>query len=268
MNAFRNPLDEWLKATVGDAANKLVTSLDKLTDQQFMFCLEYVKTASVRKAANKAKLPQGHNPSLLLHLPKISACINILHARQEAALGQKSSAEIVERLNNTVVFESDDFEFSEDALKERTAQLGDNGKILGGSSTEALLDNVNHADVSNGIMQLPKIKVPPAQSFGPQWIIERFVTVAERCLQIEAVFDRKGRPIGTFKFEPNAALKALEMLGKTMALFRERIEVSHEVGGFTDGELDARLKSLAKQFPDFTKIINGESEEVKRVAAK
>ena len=259
MNAFRTPLDEWLKATVGENSTKMTTMLDKVTDQQFLFCLEYVRTGVVSTAANKAKLPNGQNPNLLLHLPKIAACINILHARKESELGEKSSAEIVERLNNTSVFEADDFEFSEDALKERANKMGATG-----APTDELLDNVHHANVDNGIMQLPKVKVPQAQSFGPQWIIERFVSVAERCLQIEPVFDRKGRPIGQFKFEPNAALKALEMLGKTMAMFRDRVEVSHEASAFTDDELDARLKTLANQFPEFQKIIQG---EVKRVAA-
>jgi len=265
MKSFRDPLDEWLKATVGESANKMVTTLDKLTDQQFMFCLEYVKTGEIRKSADKARLPKALNPTLLLHLPKVAACINILHARKESELGEKSTAEVVERLNNTSVFESDDFEFSTDAIQERQGQLDANGAVMKGLSTDQLLENIHNGAADNGIMQLPKVKVPPAHSFGPQWIIERFVTVAERCLQIEAVFDRKGRPIGQFKFEANAALKALEMLGKTMAMFRDRVEVSHEVGGFTDEELDARLKTLTQQFPEFKQIIDLPVEEVKHV---
>lgn len=266
-NSFRNPLDEWLKETVGAKANKLVTTLDKLTDQQFLFCLEYVKTGKIKYAAEKSKLPKSQNPALLLHLPKVAACINILNARKESELGEKSSAEIVERLNNSVVFEADDFEFSEDSMRDRQAQLDNNGAGLKNSTTDELLENVATPGSNNAIMQLPKVRVPAAQSFGPQWIIERFVSVAERCLQIEAVYDRKGRPIGTFKFEPNAALKALEMLGKTMAMFKDRVEVSHEVNGFTDEELDARLLSLTQQFPEFKDIIDLPPEALENVPA-
>lgn len=263
MKSFRDPLHEWLKEKVGAAANPMVTELDKLTDQQFLFCCEYVKTGSARKAAVKSKMRSATNPDLLLHLPKVAACVNILHARREAELGKKSSAEIVERLNNTVLIEADDFDFSDDAVQEREAKLN-NKTPLNGASTNELVDNVMHANVDNGIAQLPKIRVPAAQSFGPQWVIERCVTVAERCLQIEPVYDRKGRPIGQFQFNAPGALKALEMLGKTMAMFKDKIEVSHEVSGFTDDELDSRLKTLTQQFPEFQGIIDGEVERAKQ----
>jgi len=262
MNVFRDPVDEWLKETIGSASNKMVTLLDKLTDQQYLFCLEYVKCGSPRKAAEKAKLPKSSNPHMLVHLPKVAACINILNAKREADAGEKSTAEIVDRLSKTPLLEEDDFDFSEDAVLDREEKLAPNGEALKGQSANELLENVHAATVDNGIMQLPKVKVPQAQSFGPQWIIERFVTVAERCLQIEPVYDRKGRPIGQFKFEANAALKALEMLGKTMAMFRDRVEVAHEVQNFSDQELDGRLKVLAEQFPEFKTLIEGEVEVV------
>ena len=202
---------------------------------------------------------------MLEHKPKVAACINILNAKREEELGKKSTAEIVERLKNTPVLEADDFDFTEDLVQEREADLAANGAALKGADDNKLAENIQTAtaaDPAQHIMQLPKVKVPQAQSFGPQWIIERFVTVAERCLQIEPVYDRKGRPIGQFKFEANAALKALEMLGKTMAMFRDRVEVAHEVSNFSDEELDSRLKVLGEQFPEFQKIIQGEAKRV------
>ena len=57
MKSFRDPVDEWLKETVGSEANKMVTMLDKLTDQQYLFCVEYVKTGSAKKAAEKPPEP-------------------------------------------------------------------------------------------------------------------------------------------------------------------------------------------------------------------
>lgn len=261
MRSFRDPVDEWLIETVGKAANPMVTALDKLTDQQFLFCLEYVKSGSPTKAAEKAKIGRSQNPHMLVHLPKVAACINILTAKREAELGEKSSAEIITRLHNTPLIDAEDFAFSEAVVQEREAQLASNSVELKEASTDALIENTSHT-VADSIMQLPKVRVPQAQSFGPQWIIERFVTVAERCLQIEPVYDRKGRPIGKFKFEANAALKALEMLGKTMAMFRDRVEVSHEVSNFSDDELDSRLKALAQQFPEFAKVIEGEAKQV------
>ena len=266
MRSFRDETDEWLVDTVGKESNKLVTLLDKLTDQQYLFCKEYVKSGSALEAAKKAKIPKSNNPHMLVHLPKIAACINILRARREADLGEKSSAEIVERLKNTPMVGAEDFDFSEEIVQEREEQLADNGEKLKSASDDRLTENVQHADVSNGIMQLPKVRVPPAQSFGPQWVIERFVTVAERCLQIEPVYDRKGRPIGQFKFEANAALKALENLGKTMAMFKDRIEVAHTEGTFSDEELDSRLRALTQRYPEFKDVIEGEVSQVTKEA--
>ena len=265
---MRDPTDEWLIATMGEAANPMVTLLEKLTDQQFDFCRAYVLCGSAKKAADKVGLSSSQNPNLLIHLPKISACINILTAKREAELGQKSSAEIIERLRNTTILEGDDFGFSEEGAKEREAQLGANAAQMSGLDADTLRDNTQHTNTDHGIMQLPKVRVPQAQSFGPQWIIERFVTVAERCLQIEPVYDRKGRPIGQFKFEPSAALKALEMLGKTMAMFRDRVEITHEYSGLTDDELAARLQALSQHFPEFRQVIDIGATEVFENAAQ
>ena len=261
MRSLRDPVDEWLIATVGAAADPLVTLLDKLTDQQFQFCQEYIRCGSPTKAAKNIQMPSGTNPHMLIHLPKIAACINILTARREAELGQKSAAEIVERLHNTPVVEAEDFDFAEPSLKEREAKLAQPA-IQGASDNELRENMAAAAGADNGIMQLPKVRVSQAQSYGPQWIIERFVTVAERCLQIEPVYDRKGRPIGQFKFEPNAALKALEMLGKTMAMFHDRVAVTHELAHFSESEIDTRLQALSAMFPEFKAAIEGESKKV------
>lgn len=255
MKSFRDPTDEWLKEIIGDESDPMVTMLGKLTDEQYRFCEAYVKCGSPNKAAQEAGLARGTNPNLLVHLPKVAACINILTAKREQELGAKSSAEIVERLRSTPMVEVDDFDFSEGTVKEREEQLTV-ASAMDGQADNALIENVLGAgDPSALLMQLPKVRVPQAQNFGPQWIIERFVTIAERCMQIEPVYDRKGRPIGQFKFEPQAALKALEMLGKTMAMFRDKVEVDHGFAAFTEGEIDARIQELVKEHPQLARVV-------------
>ncbi len=260
MNAFRNPLDEWLKVTVGNDANVMITMLAKLTDEQYKFAQAYVLCGSPRKAAERAKLPKGQNPALLVHLPKIAACVNILTARREQQLGTKSSAEIMERLLNTPVFEVDDFGVSEGSIVERESLLGKPKQVteeLHSLSDNALAENLLlPASPAQAIMQLPKVNVPAAHSFGPSWIIERCVTVAERCLQIEPVFDRKGRPIGQFQFNATAALKALEMLGRTMTLFKDKVEITGELSTFKSEELDDRINALLMEHPSLAKVID------------
>ena len=264
MKSFRDPIDEWLKATVGADANPMVTLLGKLTDQQYEFARAYVLCGSTAKAAKRANLPSNQNPNLLIHLPKIAACINILTAKREQQLGKKSSAEITERLMNTPMLEAEDFAGSEGVVLEREAQIGTPRQVteeLKGLSDNALVENLlGGANPHTAIMQLPKVNVPQASSFGPAWIIERLVSVAERCLQIEPVFDAKGRPIGQFTFNANAALKAMEMLGKTMAMFRDKVEITGELSSFKADELDDRIKALVAEHPSLAKIIEVEPE--------
>jgi len=58
------------------------------------------------------------------------------------------------------------------------------------------------------------------------WVVSRLALVAERSLQNEPVKDRNGNPV--YVFQPSAATRALELLGKHVGLFTERIEVTEE----------------------------------------
>lgn len=237
----------------------MITDLAKLTDQQYDFARAYVLCGSAQKAAERVKLPSNQNPNLLIHLPKIAACINILTAKREQALGLKSSAEIMERLVNTATFAGDDFGLSEDAAKERERMLKTGSTQFADLDDTALMEQIAAPmTAASQIMQLPKVKLPQAASYGEQWVIERFVTVAERCLQIEPVFDKKGRPIGQFTFNAAAALKALEMLGRTMALFRDKVEITGDLAAFKEGEIDDRIRQIITANPELAKVVDVE----------
>jgi phage terminase small subunit len=69
-----------------------------------------------------------------------------------------------------------------------------------------------------------------------EWVLSRLALVVERCLQHERVRDRKGNPVvietpqgqlaAAYTFQPGAAARALELLGKHVGLFTDRLEVS------------------------------------------
>lgn len=52
-----------------------------------------------------------------------------------------------------------------------------------------------------------------------EWVVERFKTISERCVQAEAVYDKDGNPTGEYKFDSSGANKATEMLGKIIGVF-------------------------------------------------
>lgn len=62
------------------------------------------------------------------------------------------------------------------------------------------------------------------------WIISKLVLNVERAMQAEPVRDRGGNPTGEYVYHGSAANKALELLGKHLGMFKDRLEV--ELSGF------------------------------------
>jgi phage terminase small subunit len=54
-----------------------------------------------------------------------------------------------------------------------------------------------------------------------QWIIERFKTISDRCIQEEPVLDSKGEPTGEFRFDSSGANNATAHLGKIIGIFEK-----------------------------------------------
>src|SRR5262245_30217173 len=44
------------------------------------------------------------------------------------------------------------------------------------------------------------------------WVCQRLVTVVQRCMQIEAIYDGSGEATGVFRFDPKGAVAALKVL--------------------------------------------------------
>lgn len=53
-----------------------------------------------------------------------------------------------------------------------------------------------------------------------EWVITRFMQVAERCMQAEPVRDRDGNPTGEYTFNATGANQALRALGDVLGLFK------------------------------------------------
>lgn len=63
-----------------------------------------------------------------------------------------------------------------------------------------------------------------------EYVLASLQNVAERCQQAQPVLDREGNPTGEYRFDSSGANKALELLGKHLALFVDRVQ--HE-GNFS-----------------------------------
>jgi phage terminase small subunit len=48
----------------------------------------------------------------------------------------------------------------------------------------------------------------------------------ERCMQAVEVYDKEGNPTGVWQWQPQAANKSLELMGKELGMFGDKVEVS------------------------------------------
>lgn len=64
--------------------------------------------------------------------------------------------------------------------------------------------------------------------------------IIDRCMQAGPVFDREGKETGEYQFQAAAALKGLEMLGKHLCLFTDKIQIEH-----LDSDIERELARLA-----------------------
>jgi phage terminase small subunit len=109
--------------------------------------------------------------------------------------------------------------YSIQSARSQASQLLDNEEIAGyiGEKQKAASDKLNW-------------------SF--EKLIISFGEIHSRCMQGEQVLDFEGKPTGEWKFEPNAAVKSLENIGKHLGFYERNntITVKQEQPLFGDGK--------------------------------
>jgi hypothetical protein len=254
---YEDPVSEWLKQEYGDYGRATAEYIALLSDKQRVFCARYLVHGKPHQAwldagFNKGSAGQAHS---VLNIPKIAAYVNLLAAKRAVDLKQATSAEMLVRIKATPIVAKDNvlapkyIQKITERLEGGVQNLSD-GELLGDLKV-AVAEPVEET----GLMQIPAVTMPGTNVFGPEWVLEQLIRTAERCLQIEAVCDLKGRPIGTFKFNPTQALRALELVGKTLAMFTDRIEHA-PLEAYKGSELDSRIQTLLKDHPELTKIVD------------
>ena len=63
------------------------------------------------------------------------------------------------------------------------------------------------------------------------WVLEKLVENVNRSMRATRALDADGEPIGDFRYEGTVANKSLELLGKHLKLFTEKVEHSGAGGG-------------------------------------
>lgn len=85
-------------------------------------------------------------------------------------------------------------------------------------------ENLSKPDIADQIAEL-KAERSAETKITAAWVMERLERVHDRCMQEEAVMSSDG-PTGEFKFEHSGANRSLELMGKHIAMFTEKKEIS------------------------------------------
>lgn len=68
------------------------------------------------------------------------------------------------------------------------------------------------------------------------WVLMNLKQVVERCMQTEPVLDSAGQPTGEYRFDSRGATRGLELIGKHIGMFRDKLELTGKDGGPINSE--------------------------------
>jgi phage terminase small subunit len=85
-----------------------------------------------------------------------------------------------------------------------------------------------------------------------EYVIAHLKANVERCMQEVEVLDRKGQPTGVFVYDAAGANRGLELLGKEIGMFRERLEIGRpgefaRLAALSDEQLDREEERLRQE---------------------
>lgn len=87
-------------------------------------------------------------------------------------------------------------------------------------------ENLTKPDIQKAISGQFKIRAERVE-ITQDYVLGMLVKNVERAMQVEPVFDREGNPTGEYTYRGSVANKALELLGKHLGIFPDRVE--HEI---------------------------------------
>jgi phage terminase small subunit len=101
-------------------------------------------------------------------------------------------------------------------------------------------ENLRKPEIADAI-KAKREKVAEKADLSVDWVLNRLRTVAERCMQAEPVLDKRGWPVlvetpsgelvPAYTFQAAPANRSLELLGKHLGMFPDKVEHTGKDGG-------------------------------------
>ena len=104
-------------------------------------------------------------------------------------------------------------------------------------------------EIADRIQQLSSIMTRSAvlkTGLDREWVISRLMSVVERCMQAEPVFDKEGNPIGEYQFDSGGATRSLQLLGLQLGMFKpQETKPGDEYANLSEDDLARITRELA-----------------------
>lgn len=117
----------------------------------------------------------------------------------------------------------------------RTRNIATSGKEIGVNKRQNAHTISKRPEVQARINHLKK-EILDELGLDDYYVLKNLKSIAERCMQAEAVTDREGAPIvevndgemsAIYKFDAQAAIKANELIGKHVGMFNDKVKHEH-----------------------------------------
>jgi len=96
------------------------------------------------------------------------------------------------------------------------------------SANEIAAENMAKPSIAERIAELQR-PIAEKAIVDATYVLTSLKAIAERCMQAELVSDKDGVTTGEYKFDAAGANRALELLGKHLVLFTDRVKVDADV---------------------------------------
>lgn len=83
-------------------------------------------------------------------------------------------------------------------------------------------------DIQSYIAQI-QAELSEKTGISQAWVLNNLKSISDRCMQVEIITDKEGKPTGEFKFDPMGATKANELIGKNIGMFKDKSELEVKV---------------------------------------
>lgn len=90
-------------------------------------------------------------------------------------------------------------------------------------------ENLTKPDIQECITELIKSRAEKVE-LDANWVLSRLKLISDRCIQGEPVIDKEGNETGEWRFDAAGANRATELIGKHLAMFTDRQELSGKDG--------------------------------------